>query len=53
DEYGRLELAMKMWNGVLEATARNGNKEVTRLFLELKGDDRGACKLLGWLLGES
>ncbi|GJY67667.1 hypothetical protein Tco_0470649 [Tanacetum coccineum] len=49
----KLELAMKMWNGVLEATTRNGNKEVTRLFLELKGDDRGACKLLGWLLGES
>ncbi|GJR32169.1 putative reverse transcriptase domain-containing protein [Tanacetum coccineum] len=52
DKYGRLELAMKMWNGVLEATTRNGNKEVTRLFLELKGDDRGACKLLGWLLGK-
>ncbi|GJX57416.1 hypothetical protein Tco_0287313 [Tanacetum coccineum] len=42
---------MKMWNGVLEATTINGNKEVTRLFLELKGDDRGSCKLVGWLLG--
>ncbi|GKC05965.1 reverse transcriptase domain-containing protein [Tanacetum coccineum] len=26
------------------------DKEVTRLFLELKGGDKGACKLLRWLL---
>ncbi|GKA24116.1 hypothetical protein Tco_0710149 [Tanacetum coccineum] len=44
---------MKMCNDVLEATTINGNKEVTKLFLELKGDDRGACKLLEWLLGNT
>ncbi|GJZ43915.1 retrovirus-related pol polyprotein from transposon TNT 1-94 [Tanacetum coccineum] len=48
------ELAMKdVGMCVYEARLRNGNKEVKKLFLELNGDDKGACKLLGWLLRES
>ncbi|GJZ20414.1 putative reverse transcriptase domain-containing protein [Tanacetum coccineum] len=39
-EYARLEASMKMWS-------KKGNKEVTMQYLELKGGDRGTCKLLG------
>nr|GEX98573.1 reverse transcriptase domain-containing protein [Tanacetum cinerariifolium] len=41
DEYGKLELAMKMWNGILKATAN----------MEERGD-QGACKVFGCLLGK-
>ncbi|GJY83629.1 hypothetical protein Tco_0497005 [Tanacetum coccineum] len=33
--------------GVLGGSATKGDKEVTMQYLELKGGDRGACKLLG------
>ncbi|GKG20975.1 hypothetical protein Tco_0380776, partial [Tanacetum coccineum] len=42
DEYGKLKLAMKCWNGDMEATAKKGGQ----------GGDQGACKLLGCLIGD-
>ncbi|GJV76051.1 reverse transcriptase domain-containing protein [Tanacetum coccineum] len=42
DEYGKLELAMKCWNGAMEATARKGGQ----------GGDQDICKLLGYLHGD-
>ncbi|GJW71708.1 hypothetical protein Tco_0128625 [Tanacetum coccineum] len=43
---------MKMWKGCLEATANHKGDRGTFFCLVTKGGDRGACKLLRWLLGD-
>ncbi|GKD26712.1 hypothetical protein Tco_1232926, partial [Tanacetum coccineum] len=41
-----------MWKGCLEAMTKNkGDKQFLEA-LELKGGDRGACKVLRWLIGD-
>ncbi|GKF26589.1 hypothetical protein Tco_0082483, partial [Tanacetum coccineum] len=42
----RLELAMKMWKGCLEATTKEGRQGGDLANLVAKGGSRGACKLL-------
>ncbi|GJX87619.1 hypothetical protein Tco_0339633 [Tanacetum coccineum] len=40
-----------VWRALEKVRLVWGDKEVTMKYLELKGDDRGACKLLGDMIG--
>ncbi|GJY85687.1 hypothetical protein Tco_0499713 [Tanacetum coccineum] len=47
DEHRLLIAELNVFGGPLALQLSSGDKEVTMQYLELKGGDRGACKLLG------